>query len=34
MNAALQEWEKKPTAELYADGQMSGPSAYGLAGAA
>ncbi|KAK1610641.1 hypothetical protein QYE76_034314 [Lolium multiflorum] len=28
------EWEKTPTAELYADGQMSGPSAYGLAGAA
>jgi hypothetical protein len=31
---SLQEWEKTPTAKLYADGFLSGPSAYGLAGAA
>ena len=29
--AALQEWRRTPTAVAYADGQMSGPSAYGPA---
>jgi hypothetical protein len=27
----LQEWQTTPTARVYVDGQMSGPSAYGLA---
>jgi hypothetical protein len=30
----LQEWPETPTAKPYAEGFLSGPSAYGLAGAA
>jgi hypothetical protein len=31
---SLQEWPETPTAKPYAEGNLSGPSAYGLAGAA
>jgi hypothetical protein len=31
---SLQEWPETPTAKPYAEGFLSGPSAYGLAGAA